>query len=43
MVSSLADIAAAAGMSVRTLTRRFNDETGQSPMQWVSGVRIRHA
>ncbi|MEU8036806.1 helix-turn-helix domain-containing protein [Streptosporangium sp. NPDC049078] len=39
----LADIAAAAGMSVRTLTRRFKDETGQSPMQWVSGVRIRHA
>ncbi|MEU1646541.1 GlxA family transcriptional regulator [Micromonospora zamorensis] len=40
---TLADIAAAAGMSVRTLTRRFKDETGQSPMQWVSGVRIRHA
>ncbi|MFF5109208.1 GlxA family transcriptional regulator [Streptosporangium sp. NPDC000509] len=40
---ALADIAAAAGMSVRTLTRRFKDETGQSPMQWVSGVRIRHA
>ncbi|MDG4828578.1 helix-turn-helix domain-containing protein [Solwaraspora sp. WMMD1047] len=40
---TLADIAGAAGMSVRTLTRRFADETGQSPMQWVSGVRIRHA
>jgi transcriptional regulator GlxA family with amidase domain len=40
---TLADISAAAGMSVRTLTRRFTDETGQSPMQWVSGVRIRHA
>ncbi|XTZ13673.1 GlxA family transcriptional regulator [Micromonospora echinospora] len=40
---TLADIATAAGMSVRTLTRRFKDETGQSPMQWVSGVRIRHA
>ncbi|MGW0433290.1 GlxA family transcriptional regulator [Micromonospora sp. NPDC003197] len=40
---TLADIATAAGMSVRTLTRRFNDETGQSPMRWVSGVRIRHA
>ncbi|MEU8203518.1 helix-turn-helix domain-containing protein [Streptosporangium sp. NPDC049046] len=40
---ALADIAAVAGMSVRTLTRRFKDETGQSPMQWVSGVRIRHA
>lgn len=40
---TLADIAAAASMSARTLTRRFKDETGQSPMQWVSGVRIRHA
>ncbi|WP_406636628.1 GlxA family transcriptional regulator [Amycolatopsis sp. WGS_07] len=40
---SLADIAAAAGLSVRTLTRRFKDETGQSPMQWVAGVRIRQA
>jgi transcriptional regulator GlxA family with amidase domain len=40
---TLADIAGAAGMSVRTLTRRFTDETGQSPMQWVAGVRIRHA
>jgi len=40
---TLADIAAAAGVSARTLTRRFKDETGQSPMQWISGVRIRHA
>jgi transcriptional regulator GlxA family with amidase domain len=40
---TLADIARAAGMSVRTLTRRFKDETGQSPIQWLSGVRIRHA
>lgn len=40
---TLADIAAAAGVSVRTLTRRFKDETGQTPMQWVSGVRLRHA
>lgn len=40
---SLADIADAAGLSVRTLTRRFKDETGQSPMQWVAGVRIRQA
>ncbi|MFE3176129.1 GlxA family transcriptional regulator [Amycolatopsis sp. NPDC059090] len=40
---SLADIAAAAGLSVRTLTRRFKDETGQSPMQWVAGVRLRQA
>ncbi|MCT2585289.1 GlxA family transcriptional regulator [Actinophytocola gossypii] len=40
---SLADIAAAAGMSVRTLTRRFTAEVGQSPVQWLAGVRIRHA
>lgn len=40
---SLADIADAAGMSVRTLTRKFQDETGQSPMRWVSGVRLRQA
>lgn len=40
---TLADIADAADTSVRTLTRRFKDETGQSPMQWVSGVRVRHA
>lgn len=40
---ALADIAAAARTSVRTLNRRFHDETGQSPMQWLGGVRIRHA
>jgi transcriptional regulator GlxA family with amidase domain len=40
---ALADIAAAAHTSVRTLNRRFHQETGQSPMQWLGGVRIRHA
>lgn len=40
---TLADIGAAAGMSVRTLARRFSEETGQSPIQWLTGVRIRHA
>ena len=40
---TLADLAAAAGTSARTLTRRFREETGQSPMQWVAGVRLRHA
>ncbi len=40
---SLADIAEAARTSVRTLTRRFQQETGQAPMEWVAGVRIRHA
>lgn len=40
---TLSDIAEAAHTSVRTLTRRFQQETGQSPMEWVAGVRIRHA
>jgi len=40
---ALANIAEAARTSVRTLNRRFHQETGQSPMQWLSGVRIRHA
>lgn len=40
---TLADIAAAARLSVRTLNRRFHSETGQSPMEWLTGVRIRHA
>jgi transcriptional regulator GlxA family with amidase domain len=40
---SLDDIAARAAMSVRTLNRRFQAETGQTPMQWVAGVRVRHA
>jgi transcriptional regulator GlxA family with amidase domain len=40
---TLADIAAQAATSVRTLNRRFQAETGQTPMRWVTGVRIRHA
>ncbi|WP_156772012.1 helix-turn-helix domain-containing protein [Mycobacterium sp. 1245805.9] len=40
---SLDDVAAKASSSVRTLNRRFQAETGQTPMQWVTGVRIRHA
>lgn len=40
---TLADIAAHAAVSVRTLNRRFQAETGQTPMQWLAGVRIRHA
>ena len=39
----LGDIAKRAVMSVRTLNRRFQAETGQTPMQWVTGVRVRHA
>jgi transcriptional regulator GlxA family with amidase domain len=30
-------------MSVRTFTRRFRDETGQSPGAWVTEQRVRHA
>jgi transcriptional regulator GlxA family with amidase domain len=40
---TLRDIADRAAMSIRTLNRRFQAETGQTPMQWVAGVRIRHA
>lgn len=40
---TLSDIAGQAAMSVRTLNRRFQAETGQTPMQWVTGVRVRHA
>ncbi len=40
---TLRDIAGRAAMSVRTLNRRFQAETGHTPMQWVTGVRVRHA
>ncbi|VEG40350.1 transcriptional regulator containing an amidase domain and an AraC-type DNA-binding HTH domain [Mycolicibacterium flavescens] len=40
---TLHDLAAQAALSVRTLNRRFQAETGQTPMQWLTGVRIRHA
>ena len=40
---TLADLARQASMSVRTLNRSFKRETGQTPLQWVNGVRIRHA
>ena len=40
---TLADIAQAGTMSIRTLNRRFQAETGQTPMQWLTGVRVRHA
>jgi transcriptional regulator GlxA family with amidase domain len=36
-------VAAQAGLSVRTLNRRFHDETGRTPMQWVTAARIRRA
>jgi transcriptional regulator GlxA family with amidase domain len=40
---TLRDIARQASSSERTINRRFKDETGQTPMQWVNNVRIRHA
>ena len=40
---SLQDIADRAAMSIRTLNRRFQAETGQTPIQWLTGVRVRHA
>jgi transcriptional regulator GlxA family with amidase domain len=39
----LAALASHARMSVRTFTRRFRDETGLSPAQWLTGHRVEHA
>ncbi|MDA0633496.1 helix-turn-helix domain-containing protein [Nonomuraea sp. MCN248] len=36
-------LAAHAGMSVRTFTRRFREETGLSPARWLSRQRVEHA
>jgi transcriptional regulator GlxA family with amidase domain len=36
-------LARRAGMSERTLARRFRDETGQSPGAWLIQQRVRHA
>jgi transcriptional regulator GlxA family with amidase domain len=40
---SLADLAARAHLSERTLTRRFREETGNSPLQWLLQQRIDRA
>ncbi|PZG21791.1 AraC family transcriptional regulator [Nonomuraea aridisoli] len=40
---TLTDLARHAGMSVRTLTRRFHAETGQSPLQWLLLRRVDRA
>ncbi|MGW4484989.1 GlxA family transcriptional regulator [Amycolatopsis sp. NPDC004368] len=40
---TLDDIAAHAGMSGRTLNRRFREQTGTSPLQWLLRARIRRA
>ncbi len=40
---TLADLAAQGGMSVRTLNRRFREQTGTTPLQWLLRARIRRA
>ncbi|MGX5182847.1 GlxA family transcriptional regulator [Streptomyces avermitilis] len=40
---TLDDIAAHAGMSTRTLNRRFREQTGTTPLQWLHLARVRRA
>ncbi len=40
---TLDDIATHAGMSSRTLNRRFREQTGTTPLQWLHRARIRQA
>ncbi|GIJ70872.1 GlxA family transcriptional regulator [Virgisporangium ochraceum] len=40
---TLDDIAAHAGMSSRTLNRRFREQTGTTPLQWLLRARVRRA
>ncbi|MEW2634201.1 helix-turn-helix domain-containing protein, partial [Streptomyces sp. NPDC048389] len=40
---SLAELAAHARMSVRTFSRRFREEVGMTPVQWLTQQRIDHA
>ncbi|MFI0816190.1 GlxA family transcriptional regulator [Streptomyces sp. NPDC021098] len=40
---TLADIAAHAGTSTRTLIRRFREQTGTTPLQWLHRARVRQA
>ncbi|MQA95176.1 MAG: AraC family transcriptional regulator [Streptosporangiales bacterium] len=40
---TLADIAAQSGTSTRTLIRRFREQTGSTPLQWLHRARIRRA
>jgi transcriptional regulator GlxA family with amidase domain len=39
----LADIARRAAMSVRSLNRRFREQTGTTPLQWLLRARVRRA
>ena len=40
---TMAQIAAHAGMSTRTLNRRFREQTGTTPLQWLHLARVRRA
>ncbi|MEU5874046.1 helix-turn-helix domain-containing protein [Glycomyces sp. NPDC047369] len=40
---TLNEIAAQAGLSARTLSRRFRDQAGTSPMQWLLRQRVQRA
>jgi transcriptional regulator GlxA family with amidase domain len=40
---ALGDIAAHAGVSTRTLIRRFREQTGTTPLRWLHTARIRQA
>jgi transcriptional regulator GlxA family with amidase domain len=40
---TLEDVAEHAGMSTRTLNRRFREQTGTTPLQWLHRARIRQA
>ncbi|MEU4426446.1 helix-turn-helix domain-containing protein [Actinoplanes sp. NPDC024001] len=40
---TMPQIAGRAGMSVRTLNRRFREQTGTTPLQWLHRARIRRA
>ncbi|NED90172.1 AraC family transcriptional regulator, partial [Streptomyces sp. SID11233] len=40
---TLADIAAQSATSTRTLIRRFRDQTGTTPLQWLHRARVRQA
>ncbi|WP_227025176.1 GlxA family transcriptional regulator [Streptomyces tsukubensis] len=40
---SLKDLAAHCHMSVRSFTRRFRQETGLSPAEWLTSARVKHA
>jgi transcriptional regulator GlxA family with amidase domain len=40
---TLNDLAARSGMSIRSLNRRFREQTGTTPLQWLLRARVRQA